>query len=248
MFKLQSRANKVHNQTVTNQLITNYFAQFKVLIGQPQYKMSYRGMIKNKGLSGTKIVVQIPYFTPKGIQFILTESKMSTLGVAITNAFHKVNKTDIIEIRLIRLRYPYLDSAILSQFLALNSGKYNFNRLQKTLFNSFPIVTSEAMEHRHLVSSHSLFDKVLSELPTTSVSRSEQLSSPLQVAEQMGNYVTGLKMELAGRLPTQRSVPRKTVENSHTGSFTEVNKGLSSGLDFSQYASKNKLGAFTMKV
>ena len=227
----------------------------------------------NQGFSGTKIVVQIPYFSPKGIHFSLNETKMSTLGVAITNAFHKINQTDTIEIRLIRLRYPYLDSTILSQFLALNSGKYNFNRLQKTLFNSFPVVTvsqasvgersspngrmtfghstpENTMEHRQLVSSHSLVDKGLSELPTASVSRSEQLSSPLQVTEQTGSapYVTGLKMELAGRLPTQRSVPRKTVENSHTGSFTEVNKGLNSGLDFSQYASKNKLGAFTMKV
>ena len=38
------------------------------------------------------------------------------------------------ELRCIRLQYPYLDSLILSQYLALNAGKYNFLRMKKRLF------------------------------------------------------------------------------------------------------------------
>jgi hypothetical protein len=55
----------------------------------------------------------------------------------------------------------------------------------------------------------------------------------------------GIKVELAGRLPTQRSIPRKTVENGHIGSFSSTS---GQPLDFNQYASKNKLNAFTIKV
>jgi len=62
--------------------------------------------------------------------------------------------------------------------------------------------------------------------------------------ESLPSLLTGVELELAGRLTTQRSIPRKTVDNTHTGSFSVP----SSSLDFSQYASKNKLGAFTMKV
>jgi ribosomal protein S3 len=57
--------------------------------------------------------------------------------------------------------------------------------------------------------------------------------------------LAGIKLELAGRLVTQRNISRKTVINQHIGSFK---KCKSSYLDFSQYASKNKMGVFTMKV
>jgi len=60
-------------------------------------------------------------------------------------------------------------------------------------------------------------------------------------------WISGVKAELAGRLTTQRNRPRKTVTNAHKGSFTVSNE-LSSSLNLSQYASKNKLGAYTMKV
>jgi hypothetical protein len=59
------------------------------------------------------------------------------------------------------------------------------------------------------------------------------------------NSLMGVKMELAGRLTTQRSIPRKTVLNAHKGSFNVSNE---ESLNLSHYTSKNKVGAFTMKV
>jgi hypothetical protein len=61
------------------------------------------------------------------------------------------------------------------------------------------------------------------------------------------SVTTGVKLELAGRLTTQRNIPRKTVNNAYTGSFT-VSDNLASSLNFSQYTTKNKLGAYTVKV
>lgn len=185
-------------------LIRSFFAQFRVLVGNPTYK--------NKVMGGDKVVVQIPYFLPEGT---LTEAKINALGIAITRLFNSSRQQSpvAVEVRLIRLQYPYLDSTILAQYLAFNAGKYNFTRMQKMIFSKVPTI------------------------PMDTVLPSDALPSQL----------TGVKLELAGRLTTQRSIPRKTVENGHIGSFT-TSKELNTSLDFSQYASKNKLNAFTMKV
>ena len=157
-------------------------------------------------------MVQIPYFLPEGI---LTEAKINALGIAITRLFNSTRQQSpiVVEVRLIRLQYPYLDSSILAQYLALNAGKYNFTRMQKMIFSKVPTIPMDTV------------------LPT----------------DVLPSQLTGVKLELAGRLTTQRSIPRKTVENGHIGSFT-TSKELNTSLDFSQYASKNKLNAFTMKV
>jgi ribosomal protein S3 len=171
-----------------NTVINAFFAQFSTQM--------LKGKVTYKVLPNGKVVVQIPYY---GVQ-ALTESKINALGVAITRLFNSSTPHTTVELRLVQLQYPYLDSSILAQYVAINAGKYNFLRMQKMTFKAL---------------------------------RGAQLS--------------GVKLELAGRLTTQRSIPRKTVENGHTGSFT-VNKQLNSKLDFSQYASINKLGAFTIKV
>lgn len=59
------------------------------------------------------------------------------------------------------------------------------------------------------------------------------------------SHITGAKIKLSGRLTTQRSGPRQTVQASRLGSSA---KGSYGTIDFSQHTAKNKLGAFTMKV
>lgn len=59
------------------------------------------------------------------------------------------------------------------------------------------------------------------------------------------SHITGVELKLSGRLTTQRSGPRQTVSAGGLGSSA---KGQSRTVDYSKYAGKNKLGAFTMKV
>lgn len=59
------------------------------------------------------------------------------------------------------------------------------------------------------------------------------------------SHITGVKVKLSGRLTTQRSSPRQTVQAGRLGSSA---KGPLSTVDYSQHTAKNKLGAFTMKV
>ena len=220
MPKLQN--NAITYQSHVSRLITSFFGQFRVLVGKPLYKMH---------MNKTKFVVEIPYFVPITNKLIrnikskpylipVTDSQLCLLASAITELCNPVEHLNVpvnVEVRFIRLRYPYLDSAVLSQYLALNAGKYNYTRMQKRVFNKVPILSTISgltnADHKSLYNG----------LPS---------------------YVTGAELELAGRLTTQRTVPRKTVDNTHTGSFTAP----SSLIDFSQYASKNKLGAFTIKV
>ena len=189
------------------------------------------------------MIVQTHYFnfpSSAGKGNDLSESKVNALGVAITRllgrAPHKSSNM-VVELRLIRIQHPYLNSSILAQFLALNAGKYNFTRMQKRVFKKAPTFDFNDI---------SLNKEVLPGL------------------------TTGVKLELAGRLTTQRSIPRKTVENKHIGSFT-VDHRISSGplgstssvgvtpasaveqpqnpfVNLSQYTSKNKLGTYTIKV
>lgn len=188
-------------------VVTSFFAQFpfhnKTLIGNVSYKV----------LPGDKVVVNIPYYaSPNGTPIL----KLTALGAAISQWLGKEtgNKQSLkVEVRLLGLRYPYLDRSILAQYVAINGGKYNFTRMHKLIFNKLTTVKKNSV------------------LPTDALS----------------GHITGLKLELAGRLTTQRSIPRKTVSNKHTGSFY-VNKNRGSSVDFSQYASKNKIGAYTIKV
>jgi ribosomal protein S3 len=59
------------------------------------------------------------------------------------------------------------------------------------------------------------------------------------------SHITGVKVQLSGRLTTQRASPRQTVQ---AGRFGSSAKGSFGTLNYSQHTSKNKLGAFTMKV
>ena len=166
----------------------------KCLIGKPVYKVLPNGYI----------IVQIPYFSPSEK---VSSSVLSALGIAITRVCARSRLLTNLELRLIQIKYPYLESSILAQYMARNASKYNFTRMQKRIFRSA---------------------KPMKMTSTTSA-------------------LTGVRVELSGRLTTQRSIPRKTVESRYTGSFT-VNKQLNSSVNLSQYTSKNKLGAYTVKV
>lgn len=72
---------------------------------------------------------------------------------------------------------------------------------------------------------------------------SSRLSSSRQQKDDSSfvNPIRGLKVGLGGRLTTQRTGPRQTTQSVRLGSSR-------SKVDFRSFTSKNKLGAFTVKV
>lgn len=157
----------------------------------------------------------------------------------------------VVELRFVQLRYPYLDSSILAQYIAMNAGKYNFLRIKKLLFNK---INTGGFENL------SLFPVTCEDVSTMDQNQVDAKGAKLigkeQANAQLPSHLTGLKMELAGRLTTQRSIPRKTVSSVHKGSLqkstgknkTHYSSKTQFGTNFNQFASKNKIGAYTMKV
>lgn len=84
-----------------------------------------------------------------------------------------------------------------------------------------------------------IIDMLKNSLPT--VSSDGSLDDSLNPT----SHITGVKVKLSGRLTTQQSGPRQTVQAGRIGSSA---KGPYGTVDYSQHTSKNKLGAFTMKV
>lgn len=197
-----------NNNRQASKLIENYFSQVQALAGKPVFSML-----------GKKVVINVFYFIAQKDQ-ALDSSTINSLGEVLS----KLYKCPV-ELRLVRLHYPYLNSYILAQFIAMNTRKYNFKAIMNSLFSA-------------------VRESVMATGSTTS----------------LPSQIVGLKVKISGRLATQRSVPRQTVQTAQIGSFSSSviqNKAFSvqetgakaeGVVEFAAFTSKNKKGAFTVKV
>lgn len=193
-----------NNNRAATQIIADYFSKTQVLAGKPVFTVL-----------GNKVVVNVFYYIPVKNQ-ALNNSTINSLGEVLS----KLYKSPV-ELRLVRLHYPYLNSYILAQYIAMNTRKYNLKAITNSLF--------------------------------TRVQLSGPDSTPLLPAQ-----ILGLKVKISGRLTTQRSVPRQTVQTVQIGSFSssavaqaasKPGAALAVGVvEYAAYTSKNKKGAFTVKV
>lgn len=111
--------------------------------------------------------------------------------------------------------------------------------LNKALLDG-SILTQYLSLNSNKYSFNRLFDMLKASLPTV-VAKDFINENSTDIA----SHINGIKVKLSGRLTTQRSGPRQTVNTNQLGSSV---KGQYGATDFSQYTSKNKLGAFTIKV
>lgn len=176
-------------------LIQHFFSPIKALASKPVFTVT-----------ASKVIINLFYFIPKGAA--LNNNTINNLGNVLSKLFGRP-----VELRLTKLHYPYLDSYILAQYIALNTLNSTFVTIQDILFDKASIVkTTESA-------------KVLaSELPS---------------------QIVGIKIRVSGRLVTERSKPRQTVQTAQIGSFAKDNKAL---VDAASFSTKNKKGAFTVKV
>ena len=228
MFDKANRTNIMSMQRQAISVIQSFFAAITTTSwGQaPQQEASKSLNLVGKPVftvNPDKVVVQLFYYAPT---HAITNQSIATLGDALTRIFFPnvsgpqsmiqgEGQRRTVELQLIRLNHSALDSSIFAQYLTANAGKYSFNRLLDMLKASLPTVVSEG-----------------------SVDNSAEAVTPT-------SHITGVKVKLSGRLTTQRSGPRQTVQAGRLGSSA---KGQYGTVDYSQHTAKNKLGAFTMKV
>lgn len=111
--------------------------------------------------------------------------------------------------------------------------KLNSSVLDSSIFAQY--LTHNASKY----SFNLILDMLKNSLPT--VSSEGSLDSTLNPT----SHITGIKVKLSGRLVTQTSGPRQTVQTGRIGSSS---RGVYSTIDYNQHTNKNKLGTFTMKV
>jgi len=242
-------------------LLKYFFASISCLIGKPVFK-----------ISPNKVVIHLCFYKPGRVEFdnnlvfsastafgaednieggnTKTQIKKGVnkpvnifkpnfkyLGYMLSQLFNKE-----VELELIPLQYPYHDSNILAQLIGLNSNKYNFNRMLKTLFNKAYILTNK---------NSSLFSSPLPPPQVEVEGEGNEGINSLNSATPT-SQLTGIKIKIAGRLATQRIVPKATVKTAYKGSLSSSLQGKgkiqNNFVDSAKYTSKNKIGAYTVTV
>jgi len=77
----------------------------------------------------------------------LTATSLNSLVAALSRLFTALSNVPFdsgvsqipVQLRVITLHHPYLNSSILAQFLALNASKYGFARLRQYVLTSIPL-------------------------------------------------------------------------------------------------------------
>nr|AUN28135.1 ribosomal protein S3 [Malassezia obtusa] len=228
---VQNNHNFLKNNDYTNQqlikvgthLIKTFFVNSfpHILISNPTFD---NGINKN---TITLFYYGNPNFMnkDKSNNQLLTNDSIVPLSDALSLLFEKE-----INLKLIRVHYPYMNSMILAQYLLKNASTNTFLHFSEAIL-TYPSLS-----------------------PDTYGTINEDGSYVLP------SYITGIRLELSGRLMTEQQIPRVTKKSSRI-SNPNVNSGSSlneSGInsesmnnvlvDYAKYTSKNELGSFTLKV
>jgi hypothetical protein len=158
-------------------------------------------------INALAVVVHVFYYIPV-VNQALNSNTVNNLGASLTTLFGRP-----VSLRLVKLNYPYMDSYILAQYIAMNTQDYTLVQIVRRIFGSIsPVKNTESL------------NALASELPS---------------------HIVGIKVRVSGRLMMERSRPRQTVQTAQVGSFAKDNLAL---VDNASFTTKNKKGAFTVKV
>lgn len=163
--------------------------------------------------TNSKVTIQFFYYTTsKNSMSVHTQNNEVTVGSFRKN-FSDLSTTlaqlyqKEVNVIASRLYYPYLNSDILSQYLAHNAPSNTFMDFQEA------ILTNPSLHKTNLPA-----------------------------------YISGIKVQVSGRLVTETVIPRITVKSCLIGSFQRNSNNITQIIDYSKFTTKNELGAFTVKV
>lgn len=195
-------ANMLNATRSATKLIAHFFSPINALASKPVFTVTTNS-----------VIIHVFYYIPVKGQAI-NNNTVNNLGETLSTLFGQP-----VELRLVKLHYPYLNSYILAQYIALNTQEYTLVQIVRRIFGSMSPVKGTS---------------------DTLAALSSDMSSPASLGA-----VVGIKVRVSGRLVTERSRPRQTVQTAQIGSFAKGNMSL---VDSASFTSKNKKGAFTVKV
>lgn len=200
------------------------FGNSKILISNPMFHHSTN-----------KVQITLFYYyndeNPQVQDFVqhhyLKESKLLEVSKSLSSILFKKK----VNLNLIRLRYPYMNSRILAQYLCGKTDKNKFSQLCDALVSKSSVKVG-------------LFGTVGEE--------GEKYILP--------SYIDSIRLELSGRIGSERVVPRMTKQvyrmdspNTNSGISLQMSNVSADSLknkvvDYGHYTAKNHLGSFTLKV
>jgi hypothetical protein len=147
----------VAGQRTSSDLLKAYFASYysaedpRTLISTPTYSVTSESVVVQLFSYSSAITRFAKSTGPAKESPKLTGSSLNSLVAALSRLFTSVSgprnpATDgnavTVQLRIVRLHHPYLNSSILAQFLALNASKYGFARLRHYVLSVIPLTTT----------------------------------------------------------------------------------------------------------
>ena len=150
-------------------------------------------------------VIHVFYYTYTANSYINVNT-INSLGEVLTNI---LNTT--VELRFIKLHYPYLDAYILAQYISKELLLVKWNVVQRRIISSI--------------------------LPIKSINITNAINGI--------SYITGIKVNLSGRLTNEPSLPRQTTKSFSIGSFKNHRNSINT---VGKYTAVNPKGVYTVNV
>lgn len=190
------KMNTKNSTSSSNNTSTSYF-----FISKPNFSHT-----------NSKVTIQFFYYTANVKNGMSTPALQNNDSTIFRKNFSDLSTTlaqvyqKEVNVIATRLYYPYLNSDILSQYLAYNAPSNTFMDFQEA------ILTNPSLHKTNLPA-----------------------------------HISGIKVQVSGRLVTETVIPRITVKSCLVGSFQRTSNNMAY-IDYSKFTTKNELGAFTVKV
>jgi hypothetical protein len=141
-------------QRTATDLIKAYFASCftpedpRTLISTPTYSVTPENVTVQLFSYESSITRFTKSVGPTKSPSKLSDSALNSLVAALSRLFSSTLNPSVlgstpvpVQLRIVRLHHPYLNSSILAQFLALNASKYGFARLRHYVLSAIPLTT-----------------------------------------------------------------------------------------------------------
>jgi len=216
----------------------NYWGVDKIALNIIKHYFQFALISKPKiNKDPNKVVISFYYFlnipVPKRLNFGQSKRNLSSTqggsrsfeAKRYSNLILKLSKLygKSVELRPVRIHYPYLNSYILAQYLAFNIIKGNSNKIFLNLFKKAKLIKNN-------------------NITPTNIRDLTKFSSVLNGPQ----YLQGLKIQISGRLSQRKAASRTRIVKNCKGTLGL--NSFTSSIDFSKFNFTGKNGSITVKV
>ena len=248
--------NKSNQQRYTqflnyiHHILNHFFGTFFAIINKPVFLFTQN-----------KLTIHVNYFMPKAPRKLITRhiwkfdkrpaKTALELNSELTKLIQVLSKLLNLKVELVlnQLKYPYMDSQILAKFIALNTNQTRFRDIFYRIANKALTAKISSKSIRSQMNKTMPMDEGIESLDTNPATanylnlKSDQ--KIVKIHRSNPAILTGIKVQISGRLMTERVKPKLTINKKEIGGFKKTQNNI---VDYSIYTNKNKRGAYTVKV